>query len=296
MRISLWQQVSSNHSSNFTVVGKFESPELAQRAATEFKDIFDSIEEWQMQTGQFPRERGIPPTPPEIEFSQKYGIQSWKEALDWLHAREVRLFDNHLIVTNHYKKWGDVTYQPPTVVEDLMHYFSQLTLISEEAGPRSITFDLTCTAPNKIVAFELFDRANAIYELQDHEENRNYGAAEYSLRPQLEEAVSKGDDDLAKSLQTQLDDIWPTRQRLKMEAEKEPFLNERLHWGYLVNPFTISKHERGVDQNGLIVNFYELGFYELTELQEIIRWLETKGFYNIQYTLEQKSWDDEVSK
>lgn len=295
MRISLWQQFSSNHSSNFTVVGKFESPKLAQKAADEFSHIFETIIDWQLQTGMFPIEGGTPPTPPEIEFGQKYSISVWKESLDWLRDREIVVFDNHLIITNH-QRWGDVTYQPPTVVEVLMSRFSPVIMINEELGPRSITFDLTCTAPNKIVAFELFDRANAIYELQNHEENWNYGAAEYSLRPQIEEAVSKGDDDLAKSLQAQLDDIWPTRQRLKMEAEKEPFLNERLNWGYLVNPFTASKHERGVDLNGLIVNFYELGFYELTELQEIIGWLETKGFYNIQYALEQKSWDDEVSK
>ena len=46
MRISIWQQFSSNHSSSFTIIGTFENSEAAQRAAIEFRAILEKIVGW----------------------------------------------------------------------------------------------------------------------------------------------------------------------------------------------------------------------------------------------------------
>jgi hypothetical protein len=44
MRLTLWQQFSSNHSADFTVVGTFESRDAAQKAGDELQDILHRIE------------------------------------------------------------------------------------------------------------------------------------------------------------------------------------------------------------------------------------------------------------
>jgi hypothetical protein len=43
MRISIWQQFSINNSSSFTVVGVFETPEAARRAADEVRKIIEPV-------------------------------------------------------------------------------------------------------------------------------------------------------------------------------------------------------------------------------------------------------------
>jgi hypothetical protein len=41
MRVTLWQEFSSNHSSDFTVVGEFPTPEAAQEAARRLRAFFE---------------------------------------------------------------------------------------------------------------------------------------------------------------------------------------------------------------------------------------------------------------
>jgi len=43
MRLSIWQQFSSNHSANFEIVGTFKTEELAHQAAEELREISRAI-------------------------------------------------------------------------------------------------------------------------------------------------------------------------------------------------------------------------------------------------------------
>jgi hypothetical protein len=43
MRVSIWQQFSSNHSSFFTVAGIFKTVELAEKATHELRSIIKTI-------------------------------------------------------------------------------------------------------------------------------------------------------------------------------------------------------------------------------------------------------------
>jgi hypothetical protein len=43
MRLSIWQQFSSNHSSNFTAVGRFDTPEKAAAARQTFEQMLRAI-------------------------------------------------------------------------------------------------------------------------------------------------------------------------------------------------------------------------------------------------------------
>lgn len=46
MRISIWQQFSSNHSSGFTVVGEFATRSEAENAANKIREILYRLKDW----------------------------------------------------------------------------------------------------------------------------------------------------------------------------------------------------------------------------------------------------------
>jgi len=43
MRVKIWQQFASNHSSNFTAVGRFDTPEQAAQARHTFEEMLRAI-------------------------------------------------------------------------------------------------------------------------------------------------------------------------------------------------------------------------------------------------------------
>ena len=46
MKITVWQQFSSNHSSRFTIVGVFNTLTVAENAAAEIRGILQKIQQW----------------------------------------------------------------------------------------------------------------------------------------------------------------------------------------------------------------------------------------------------------
>src|SRR5690349_18626426 len=101
MRVTLWQQFSSNHSSHFTVVGEFPTPEAAQEAAQRLRAFFDEINAWFEKPENVSlkerRDEGQlwAMSQPEREVSQQYGI-AWPEyTLDWIwpHLQTVFVVD-----------------------------------------------------------------------------------------------------------------------------------------------------------------------------------------------------------
>jgi hypothetical protein len=84
VRISIWQQFASNNSTNFTVVGTFESNEAAERAAEQLRGIVDKIR--RVGTKQFSKaDREV--------LSQLIDIDTWfsfgsdaKRPLDWVQS------------------------------------------------------------------------------------------------------------------------------------------------------------------------------------------------------------------
>lgn len=87
MKISIWRQFSSNHSSRFTVVGEFQTTEAATQAVAELKALAEAISKWYEDNPDDLEERMsgelVDPTPPEIEFGQRYQID-WNEySVDW---------------------------------------------------------------------------------------------------------------------------------------------------------------------------------------------------------------------
>ena len=109
MRISMWQQFSSNHSSSFTVAGKFEIIEHAHKAAEAIRAILRTLLDWYEQ-----HENAIdwtamavgehPATPIEQQTGEQYGI-AWNKAVDWVvnlqtPNQAVSTYNNYVFVSS----------------------------------------------------------------------------------------------------------------------------------------------------------------------------------------------------
>lgn len=91
MRISLWQQFSSNHSGSYHVIGTFKTIEDAQAAYEEIRKILQEIDNWHREnpTGIEKDWNYGGPLPPEVAIAARLGIE-WPETIDWAGWAEYR--------------------------------------------------------------------------------------------------------------------------------------------------------------------------------------------------------------
>lgn len=93
MKLSIWQQFSSNHSSSCFIVGQFESEEKAEQVEQEMRTMLQSIVDWWKQFPESEQDtiandliaaREL--TPPEQAYKEKYGLDDWTSTiiLDWV--------------------------------------------------------------------------------------------------------------------------------------------------------------------------------------------------------------------
>ena len=149
MRISIWQQCSSNHSSSFTIVGEFKTDEDANAAYQTWYELITSVTDWWKQRDQslhWDRKQG--PSEPEIAFSEKYGIDWQGQAIDWFGlpdelAKVLYKVGNHVFVSVEFETW-----QPPTLAENIMVRLGGKT-IKQTSEDIELIVNLTCTAPDK---------------------------------------------------------------------------------------------------------------------------------------------------
>lgn len=88
MKLSVWQQFSSNHSAWFTVVGKFKTPDEAQKAGDEMmatlravQDWWDALEEDEL-IDWLSRVQKKELTPVEQSLAKQHGIE-WSFPVEW---------------------------------------------------------------------------------------------------------------------------------------------------------------------------------------------------------------------
>jgi hypothetical protein len=81
MKISLWQQFSSNHSGFFWVVGTFASLAEARNAYEKLREMLITIDQWHQEHPD-KAHKSIDPLPPEREFAIQYGVE-WPLTIDW---------------------------------------------------------------------------------------------------------------------------------------------------------------------------------------------------------------------
>ena len=119
MKISIWKQFSSNHSANFTTVGRFESEEKATVVANELRKMIQQISDWREKHPDFnslayeqnPETATL--SPPELAIKDKYQVAwcTWESKnsefeipIDWIH---------NLASVDSVKQYQDLVWLEP---------------------------------------------------------------------------------------------------------------------------------------------------------------------------------------
>ena len=166
MRLSVWQQFSSNHSAHFTVVGQFETTEMAAQVAQELREMLDEIAAWwsQYETWQERaeaekrlRKEGLL-TPPEQKFHEQYGV-GWTQyngiheyPLDWIGsnaANGVQIYENVVFVSPTGNTWAGA--KP---FDAILEGLGGRVAVGLE-GKSDLLVTITCTAPSETSAIEI---------------------------------------------------------------------------------------------------------------------------------------------
>lgn len=168
MHISIWQQFSSNHSADFTVVGTFESPEKAAEVAAPLRQMMREIAIFWRDMSEARRyewEQGADSgnlTPIEEKWRDYFGVDWPKtdggqyQRIDWLSPdpdeadTSIILFDEHLLIT--------------TLEETASSHRHMVAILEQCGGQTARASDMdelalcvmvTCMAPDEATAEEL---------------------------------------------------------------------------------------------------------------------------------------------
>lgn len=170
MKISIWQQWSSNHSASFLLVGLFPDPQSARSAADQIQQILVEIDAWQndeknadenlriwKEIGEQGWDRGLSLRPPEKHFAGRYGID-WKHPIDWRlpeppTCKAVFHVDTLVFVGNCGQ-----TYLGSHPFDLLLPVMGASQIVGEyESKPGAITVDIACRAPDTDKATTISD-------------------------------------------------------------------------------------------------------------------------------------------
>jgi hypothetical protein len=174
MKLTIWQQFSSNHSGNYTIVGIFATSDDAKHAGKEIRTIVQQIsnyisENW--ETVHASRDVS------EIEktIAQKYGFV-WEQSIDWLHFKKTQVMDifqrEHVdsvfvadrlvfIETPPFDATGQTGHQFVKLFQALggntySNILEGWDRITDEVVYRNLQVKILCIAPNEIIADEIF--------------------------------------------------------------------------------------------------------------------------------------------
>jgi hypothetical protein len=166
MKLSIWQQWSSNHSANFTVVGVFETSDAARDAKERLMTIFNDILAWANEHPDEAKEISLNyhdnHAPPELVWRERLDIASkdwYGSLLEWLlptHEEDnvsasVSAIENVLLVSSPVSTWlGD---QP--IFQIVESTGAAAVYHSVEPTPWHFTMTLTCTCPGEEVALAI---------------------------------------------------------------------------------------------------------------------------------------------
>lgn len=174
MRLSIWQQFSSNNSGSFVVVGKFKTVEDAQKAGGEFYRFLKSIFDWYA----VPQNKSALPawgdyterplTPVEQDIAEQYDIE-FDYAIDWIdHAQNendiaeaVNVFEDYVLVA--CIRETEATDQP---IAQLMRKLGAAITYSEGIG-QGLLVNISCTAPDDETAKSLAWQAESYLKAED---------------------------------------------------------------------------------------------------------------------------------
>ncbi|MBZ0287955.1 MAG: hypothetical protein K8I30_10100 [Anaerolineae bacterium] len=164
MKISLWQQFSSNNSSHFTIVGVFPSPEAAQDASEKVRAIMGKIDQWHID---HPAEseaifnQGGQGEISEVEeqLAQTYDIH-WDQPMLWAWNYKMLVQDNIVLLL---PEWGADSGAHP--IDKLLRKLGADVAVDGDVGEMMyeqygiVRFEVTCIAPDEAAAAFLVNHA-----------------------------------------------------------------------------------------------------------------------------------------
>ena len=185
MRISIWQEFSSNNSARFTVVGIFETATAAKDAADKLMDMIKSIVEWY----QKPENAGLqeqwdspPPSPPEIQIAKQHNIE-WSEiSLDWTWVDAdgngpVKAFEKIVFVDGTESWLGSSPADKLVQIlggKALVDGVITLDQIGEPGTIGTVSLELLCIAPNSNVAEKIHNEIVAYQNRREEDPQRMF--------------------------------------------------------------------------------------------------------------------------
>lgn len=156
MQLTLWQQFTSNHSSGYTVIGRFESADAAHKAGEQLRDILTQIATWHQayyeQHGVYFGAHHVPPPPTPIEeqLAQRYAIEwDWEQGVDWAKRtdeapQQVRVSNQLVVISSLFTHYLE---QPFSALIEQMGGES-FVATDPETAEIQVLVTITCNAPD----------------------------------------------------------------------------------------------------------------------------------------------------
>ena len=157
MKVSIWQQFSSNHSAAFTIIGRFETTEQAQQAEATLRDMFQQIQDW---IGKHPTDAAHhqthwdTPSPVENKLNAPYQIDWIPSLMEWFVNRyeDGRIHDALGRYDNFIFLGESNTWSGGSPLHELLPKLGADILMSSEAFEKSIESTVVITAPDTATA------------------------------------------------------------------------------------------------------------------------------------------------
>jgi hypothetical protein len=257
MKCFIWQQFSSNHSSNFTVAGTFATPEEAAHAATTIRQFLETLYAWEMEHGDDGRRNNASP---QHEFARRYDISQYIDEQSSLIAEDVLQWERLVFV------YDSNTWDMPTAYYHLLERLGSVETVVGWDIEEHLRLWLACTAPDEATATHITDAVHAY--LATH--NAPFGPVP---RPANAETTEGGWREQAQALLRQFLPL-PT-----MPVQRAP-----CPWGSaIVDEVADGDESSTVLRDGQRIRF-DLRFWHIAEgTRALVRYLEAQGCTGFEY-------------
>jgi hypothetical protein len=317
MRLSIWQQFSSNHSSSFTVVGEFPTAEKAQQIAAELRDFLLQVHEWRSGVGREKDKFEEFLSPPEQIISNQYNIE-WgnKEPIDWLDIEDfdqyVTVFENYVFVTNALID----THRGAKPMNALLTAMGAKTMADGENEPRWLSVELTCVAPDHQTALQIYTDTKRLFDAEANDrwdeepipwliyvEGKKHERADellkaekiYNIQQRFDhewnrahwhEVDFEASDETRRKAHQQKDEAFAKLPQLELEMKH--FLNDV---GFKTHAVSYEKEKPSVQIFGSRLQFHGVKFSHFgIGLPSMLAWLRALNCTEIEYSISEREW------
>jgi hypothetical protein len=157
MKLTIWQQFSSNNSSSYVIVGLFKSNQETHEASIKFKTFLKKLWTWYMEHPEIREavlnEEGHELTDSERAMMAEYNIE-FTEAIEWVARETAEDFLEDAVIS--FENYLFVATVDETVTDDkpLAQYMHQLgaDVVFEEKMQSYIMVEISAKAPDDITA------------------------------------------------------------------------------------------------------------------------------------------------